>query len=345
LWSTGTKNSPVVAAQTDAVKRHQAIILAMLTTLTGSRPWAITPATATENLETRFKAEPPGVKPLEAPGIHNLFALGTNVFSGSTPARAEGFAALAKLGVKTIISVDGAQPEVELARQHGLRYVHLPHGYDGISTNLQLQLAKAARVLPGPIYVHCHHGKHRGPAAAAVICLADQGWNKAQAEAFLVAAGTATNYAGLYEVVREFQRPTEEQLAAVSADLPETAQVSGLVEAMVLIDERWEHLKAVRAAGYRAPPQHPDIQPANEAVILWEHYRESRRLPETIAHGPDLIKRFEQAELEAQEAERLLRMFAVAAKPEHKPQLDRTFDALAKSCSTCHQAFRDRRQP
>jgi protein tyrosine phosphatase (PTP) superfamily phosphohydrolase (DUF442 family) len=323
------------------VKRHQAIILAMLTTMTGSGPWVITPATATENLETRFKAAPPGVKPLEAPGIHNLFALGTNVFSGSTPARAEGFAALAKLGVKTIISVDGAKPEVELARQHGLRYVHLPHGYDGISTNLQLQLAKAAQALPGPIYVHCHHGKHRGPAAAAVICLADQGWSTAQAEAFLTAAGTATNYAGLYDVVRAFQKPTAEQLEALSADFPETAKVSGLVDAMVQIDERWEHLKAVRAAGYRAPPDHPDIQPANETVILWEHYRESRRLPETIEHGTDLIKRFEQAELEAKEVEHLLRLFAVEAKPEIRTQLDRAFDAVAKSCSTCHKAHRD----
>ncbi len=323
------------------MNRHHVIILALLTTMACTGLWMITPATATEHLEAQLKAAPPGVQPLEAPGIHNLFALGTNVFSGSTPEGAEGFATLAKLGVKTIISVDGAKPEVELARQHGLRYVHLPHGYDGISTNLQLQLVKAARVLPGPIYVHCHHGKHRGPAAAAVICLADEGWNKAQAEAFLVAAGTATNYTGLYAVVREFQKPPDEQLQALAADFPETAKVSGLIEAMVLIDERWEHLKAVRAAGYRAPPDHPDIQPANETVILWEHYRESRRLPETIEHGADLIERFEQAEIEAKEVERLLRWFAGEAKPEIRTQLDQAFDAVAKSCSTCHKAYRD----
>lgn len=323
------------------MKRHRAIMFALLTTMAWPGFWMITPAAAAENLEARLKAAPPGVRPLEAPGIHNLFAVGTNVFSGSTPEGAEGFAALAKLGVKTIISVDGAKPEVELARQHGLRYVHLPHGYDGISTNLQLLLAKAGQALPGPIYVHCHHGKHRGPAAAAVICLAAQGWTTAQAEAFLVAAGTATNYAGLYGVVREFQKPTYEQLRAMPADFPEVAKVSGLVDAMVQIDERWEHLKAVRAAGYRAPPDHPDIQPVNETVILWEHYRESRRLPETIEHGTDLIKRFEQAELEAKEAERLLRWFAAEAKPEISTQLDRAFDAVAKSCSTCHKAHRD----
>jgi len=297
--------------------------------------------TAAENLEARLKAAPPGVKALEAPGIHNLYALGTNVFSGSTPEGAEGYAALAKLGVKTIISVDGAAPDAEAARKLGIRYVHLPHGYDGISTSLQWLLAKAGRELNGPIYVHCHHGKHRGPAAAAVICMADQGWSKAQAEAFLMAAGTATNYVGLYAVVREFQPPTDARLNALPANFPEKAQVSGLTDAMVGIDERWEHLKEVRAAGYLAPKEHPDIQPANETVILWEHYRESQRLPEVIAKGTDMIERFKTAEAEAKEAERLLRLFGSGGNAEIKAQLDKTFDAMAKSCSTCHKAHRD----
>jgi len=132
-----------------------------------------------------------------------------------------------------------------------MRYVHLPHGYDGISTNLQLQLARAAETLPGPIYVHCHHGKHRGPAAAAIICMANNGWSSDQAETWLVAAGTATNYAGLYQVVRQFQKPTAAQLRSISSDFPETAKVSGLVDAMVDIDNRWDYLKAIRAAAYQ----------------------------------------------------------------------------------------------
>ncbi len=319
-----------------AIRTTAACLLASLAVLTLG-----VPLPSAENLAARREASPEGVKPLAAPGIHNLFALGTNVFSGSTPEGEASFAALAKLGVKTIISVDGAKPDVETARKHGLRYVHLPHGYDGISTNLQLQLAKAGRELPGPIYVHCHHGKHRGAVAAAFICLADQGWNKAQAEAFLVAAGTSTNYAGLYAVVREFQLPTSEQLRALSADFPETANVSGLVDAMVGVDEHWEHLKAVRAAGYLAPPSHPDIQPANEAVILWEHYREAQRLPETIQHGADMVERFKSAEAEAKEADRLLRLFGSGGNADIKVQLDKTFDAMAMSCSACHQAHRD----
>ena len=284
----------------------------------------------------------PGVKPLtDLPGVHNLFALGTNVYSGSTPEGEEGFAALQELGVKTIISVDGAKPDVDLAKKHGMRYVHLPHGYDGISTNLQLQLAKAGESLKGPIYVHCHHGKHRGPTAAAVICMARENWTSDQADAWLRAAGTSTNYPGLYDAVKTFKKPSAASLQAASCDFPETAKVSGLVEAMVGIDERWENLRAVRAAGYLSPKHHPDIKPANEAVILWEHYREGQRLSDAAGHGANFVARLETAEAEVREAERLLRLYAIDAKPDIRAQLDKSFDAMGKACASCHKAFRN----
>jgi hypothetical protein len=314
----------------------------LLAVLTGLTLWAgqLTVPGA-EGGASAPKTLPPGVKSLAAPGLHNLFAVGTNLFSGSTPEGEEAFAALAKLGVKTIITVDGAKPEVELARKHGLRYVHLPHGYDGINTHLQAQLAKAAQSLPGPFFVHCHHGKHRGPAAAAVICMANEVLTPLQAESWLVAAGTATNYTGLYDVVRKFHKPSPGELRALSPNFPETAKVSGLVDAMVGIDNRWDNLKAVRAAGYKAPKEHPDLQPANEAVILWEHYREAQRLPDTIRHGASLVEHFAMAETEVKEAERLLRLWAAEAKPDTRAQLDKAFEAMAKTCAACHKANRD----
>lgn len=284
----------------------------------------------------------PGVQPLaDPPGVHNLFVLGTNVYSGSTPEGEEGFAALEKLGVKTVISVDGAKPDVDVAKKHGLRYIHLPHGYDGISANLQLQFAKVGETLSGPIYVHCHHGKHRGPTAAAIVCMAKDGWSPEQATAWLSVAGTATNYAGLYDVVRNFKMPSATALRAICSDFPETARVSGLVEAMVGIDERWDNLKAVRAAGYLPSKDHPDLKPAQEMVILWEHYREAQRLPDAAHRGPDFLARLKKAEYEAKEAERLLRLYLPEAKPDLRAQLDKCFDAMANTCAGCHKSFRD----
>jgi hypothetical protein len=145
----------------------------------------------------------------------------------------------------------------------------------------------------------------------------------------------------LYESVRHFQAPSAEQLRSVPAGFPESAEVSGLVDAMVETDERWEHLKAVRAAGYKPPPDHPDIDPANEAVILWERYREAQRLPESTEHGSDFIELLRTAELEAKEVERLLRMFAAEPRAGIIGQLDRAFDAVAESCTSCHREYRN----
>src|SRR5512134_2416916 len=77
--------------------------------------------------------------------LHNLFRATTNVFSGSSPEGDAAFRELIRLGVKTVISVDGAQPDVEAARKHGLRYIHLPIGYDGVPTNRIAELVKAAQ--------------------------------------------------------------------------------------------------------------------------------------------------------------------------------------------------------
>jgi protein tyrosine phosphatase (PTP) superfamily phosphohydrolase (DUF442 family) len=285
---------------------------------------------------------PDGVKAIEAPGIHNLFSIGDKVYSGSAPEGDEGFATLKRLGVRTIITVDGASPDLEAARRHGFRYVHLPHGYDGIDTNLQARLARAGEVLEGPIFVHCHHGKHRGPTAAAVLCLANGTWNPAQAEAWLKAAGTSSAYEGLYKTVREWRKPDAAVLREVPADFPEVAKVSGLVESMVRVDDIWGRLQAVRRAGYQAPKEHPDLNPANEAVILWEQYREAQRLPDAQRLGQEFLDRLQAAERDVQAAERALREFAERPDETIRARLDAAFDVMGKACGSCHRAHRDR---
>src|SRR5687768_1611489 len=172
------------------------------------------------------------VKPVQARGLENAFALATNLFSGGSPVGDEGFEALAKLGIKTIITVDGAQPDLARARAHGMRYVHLPHGYDGISRETQLKLVKAMQVVDGPVYIHCHHGKHRGPAAAAVVCMAKADWTPNDALKWLGLAGTGTNFVGLFATVRDFQKPTREELAKTAPDFKEAQRISGLVDSM-----------------------------------------------------------------------------------------------------------------
>ena len=59
----------------------------------------------------RTAGEPPA-KPerLHVEGIENLFRLGPRLYSGGQPEGDGGFTALKSLGIKTIITVDGARP-------------------------------------------------------------------------------------------------------------------------------------------------------------------------------------------------------------------------------------------
>lgn len=61
----------------------------------------------------------PGKAPerLEVPGIENVFRLSPNLYSGAGPHGAEALTALKALGVRTIVSVDGVEPDVETAKR------------------------------------------------------------------------------------------------------------------------------------------------------------------------------------------------------------------------------------
>lgn len=273
-------------------------------------------------------------QPIEIPGAHNVFRASTNIYSGNSPENDAAFAAIARLGVKTIISVDGSKPDIEAAHKYGLRYIHLPYGYDGVPTNRVAELAKVATTEAGPFYVHCHHGKHRGPAAVAVMCLSSAGWNPDQAVAWLREAGTADDYPGLYRAAREFKMPTPVELNSVKS-LPEVARSSSLVDAMVAIDAHFDHLKQSQKAGWQQPPGHADIAPAHEATLLWEQFREIARLTDTVKRLDDYRTKLTEAE---QLAEALRQQLHAPAAP---AAIDATFKKIGASCASCHKPYRN----
>lgn len=281
-------------------------------------------------------------EPIQAQGIDNLYRLSPRLYSGSQPEGEAGFETLKRLGIGTIISVDGSRPEVEAARRLGLRYIHLPFGYDGIPRDQAVKLVKAVEDATGPVFVHCHHGKHRGPAAAAVCGLATEGWDKEQARAWLEEAGTDPSYRGLFASVAGFEPPSAEELGRVGpADLPERAEVPDLVETMVAIDHLWDHLKAIQAAGFRVPPAQPDLDPPHEALMLVEQFREARRLPESSARGPEFEQLLSSAEQSACDLEAALRRDAANPSLSVPAETEAAFVRAGKSCTHCHQRFRD----
>jgi protein tyrosine phosphatase (PTP) superfamily phosphohydrolase (DUF442 family)/cytochrome c556 len=273
-------------------------------------------------------------QPIEITGIQNSFRVTDNMFSGSQPEGAAAFAALVKLGVKTIVSVDGSKPDVATAHKYGLRYVHLPFGYDGVPTNRVAELAKLTTELSGSFYVHCHHGMHRGPTAVAIICEASAGWTPERAEAWLHEAGTSDDYPGLYRAARNFREPTAAQLAAVK-DLPELAKTSFLVDAMVAIDEHSALLKQSQEASWKSPPGHADVSPPHEATMLWEQFRELARADDTVKRPADYREKLAAAEQSAASLRQLLR------EPIVSPTMDVAFKQVGQACAACHKQYRN----
>jgi protein tyrosine phosphatase (PTP) superfamily phosphohydrolase (DUF442 family) len=284
---------------------------------------------------------PPGDAKIDAPGLHNVYRITDRLLSGSSPEGEEGFRSLKTLGIKTIISVDGAKPDVATARKFNLRYAHIPFGYDGIPRDQVLRLAKAVRELQGPVYLHCHHGKHRGPTAAAVahLCL-DPKCSVEQAIEEMRRAGTDPHYTGLYAVPRNLIRPTFEDLALVPGDFPEVVDVPGLAQVMVEIDSRWENLKKIRATGWEVPVDHPDLDPPHEALQLAEHLREANRLKEVNERPPQFREWMAQSESMATQLEHVLRVGQEKGKRD-RHAADEASKQMEASCVQCHANYRD----
>ncbi|MBA3315431.1 MAG: hypothetical protein M3552_00970 [Planctomycetota bacterium] len=275
---------------------------------------------------------------LDVPRLPNAVQVAPTVISGGLPEGEAGFAELKTLGVKTVISVDGMKPDVKGARKHGLRYVHLPHGYDGIPEARVQALAKAVRDLPGPIYIHCHHGKHRSPAAAVAACVTAGLLDETSASGILELAGTGRNYVGLYRDARNARRIDPAQLDALEADFPEVAKLPPMAEAMVEIEHSFDRMKQVAAAGWKTPKDHPDVDPAHEALILREQFTELLRsddVKERPAKFRELLRRGER------HGEALEASLHATGSASSLSRAKTALDGIAANCAACHKAYRD----
>ncbi|QDU78693.1 hypothetical protein Pla110_03970 [Polystyrenella longa] len=264
--------------------------------------------------------------------LHNLKKITLQYYSGAEPVGEAAFQQLKEMGVKVIISVDGIRPNVELARKYGIRYVHIPVQYSGIDRGAELSLVRAAKEIDEPVYVHCHHGKHRGPAAMAILCQAAEVFDGKQAEQFLQEAGTSPQYKGLWKSVREFQPP------ATSEELPpleETAEVDSVASHMAEADRRFDHLTAFLEATEDMTPEIED-QLNGETLLLWELIRESRR---TVAldksSDAELVTAFEESDLR-------LKSIKYELKTTHsRATWLEKLNEIKRDCKACHAQFRN----
>ncbi len=286
------------------------------------------------------------------PGIDNFLKISTLLYSGGTPEDEEAFKSLAHLGIKTIISVDGNRPQVELAKKLGMKYVHIPIGYDGVLENESSAFVRVVKECPQPFYFHCHHGKHRGPAAAAIACIALHHISNINAVKILVKAGTNQDYKGLWSDVKNYQLPNSNQ---VLPELHEVSEVNSLTTVMVKMDERFNGIQQWLKNNERLKKKKPtdihlksvsskDTQSVIElSILLAEDFRESNRnLASKVKTGDietgDDKTGFQQMLIES---EKLARKLNQSLKSGNLNLSHENLLSLKKSCNRCHQSHRN----
>ena len=274
----------------------------------------------------------------------NCIQVTESVYSGAVPEGHLAFEELKKLGIKTVVSVDGMKPNVELAASCGLRYVHLPHGYDGISSQRLQEIAKALQELPKPIYVHCHHGKHRSPAATASACIM-LGWIDREAGLKVLSiAGTNPNFRGLVQTVEESKPADPSALKRLHVEFKAVSEIAPLTEQMVVMDELFEKIgKGIER--YTAQNTKPNAEAtpkdsrfeqdrlklADTALLLTESYIELLRT--TNDPNAEYLQLLERGRNLSEQLETALRRNPLQAK--------QSWTQLKENCTHCHQKFRD----
>lgn len=287
----------------------------------------------------------PAVPPAEAPGLHNVYRLSNEIISGGEPEGAEGLEAIASWGVKTILSVDGKVPDAATAERLGMRYVHVPIQYSGIDEEELVSIAKTFRELDGPFYVHCYHGKHRGPAAAAIGRIVLDGVPRDRAIAEMRQwCATSSKYEGLYSTVATVEIPAPEATAASDFDFSPAHSFEGLRGGMVQMARKWDLVTAARERGWAADPLHPDVEPLQELTQLHQVYEALAGLDEIRAWPDDFRAWLEDGRSGSEALVRALTESSMASAGEEttwRAAADTAYARVSNSCSACHKAYRD----
>jgi protein tyrosine/serine phosphatase len=124
-----------------------------------------------------------GADPLpDIHGVHNFHQVNDHIYRGAQPSD-EGFANLAKLGIKTVLDLRGEKSEAKAVNRAGLHYVRLH--WDGFQAPTEDQIKTVLSLLNDssqwPVFVHCRRGADRTGTAIACYRISHDHWSNQQA--------------------------------------------------------------------------------------------------------------------------------------------------------------------
>jgi protein tyrosine/serine phosphatase len=132
-------------------------------------------------------------QPVALTGAPNLHRVAEGFYRSAQP-DAAGFAALAGMGVKTVVSLRQTVEDANLAGATPLILQRIPMksravGEMGGAKVVLAMQALQAGMAQGPVLVHCHHGADRTGLICALYRILTQGWTREAALAELTEGG------------------------------------------------------------------------------------------------------------------------------------------------------------
>jgi hypothetical protein len=290
--------------------------------------------------DTALRVKLPETPPEEHTGLHNVYHLSAAIVSGSEPHGEAAFAKLREMGIHTILSVDGKVPDAALAAKYGMTYVHVPIQYKGISDEELTQIAKTFREKDGPFYVHCFHGKHRGPAAAAVGRIVVDGVGREEAIAEMRQwCGTSPSYEGLYLAIAEGPIPDRRRTSSYRWDFPSAHPFGGFRQAMIEVSRADDNLKYLSKHGWQPGADHPDVDALNEASKLASALERAARLDEVAGKPADFRGWLDESAATSAELARSLRDWREGRAS--ADAVSAAYKRVADGCTACHDVYRN----
>lgn len=246
-----------------------------------------------------------------------------DIYTGGEPLEPDGYKTLRTLGIQSVIDVDATPPRPGSTDGFEGGVVHLPLKYSGITPEEAGALTALITSLPRPIFVHCHHGTNRAPAAVAVALIGSGEWTPEQGMALLEISGTEPGFNGLHEAVETAIEiaPSDRLLLPVTRD-----EHVEFAELMGDVDRQWTLLEEGAASGWSSPDA------AADAAELVDQLR--RAFMASTIEEQAYIQLAEQALMESRDLEDAL----LAGRRDLA--LNR-YSALGTTCSACHEGYRD----
>ena len=120
-------------------------------------------------------------EPVQVEGVENSYKISDELYRSAQPER-EGFTALQKLGIRSVLNLREYHKDTRKARHTQLHLMAYPVAAGEVTaSDVENCLALIANA-PKPVLVHCWHGSDRTGIVVAAYRIVFQNWSVAEAE-------------------------------------------------------------------------------------------------------------------------------------------------------------------